>query len=78
MAKMSEIKLSSCNICGKVPRMRKIQLVDGETLLRKEVRGDTWYQIECRSFRHDIRIHDRNKMTVGMLWNELNGGQAQG
>jgi hypothetical protein len=49
-----------------------MQLVDGETLFSKEIRGQFWYQIECCSFHHDIKIHHRSKMTVGALWNDLN------
>ena len=78
MTRMKEIKLARCKVCARQPRMVKIQLIDGMTLLRKDKRVCWWYQVECSSFHHQVKVHHRDRMVVADVWNDINGGVKEG
>ena len=69
---MSLIKLNPCEACGVIPRMQKIQILDGKGVMSAGSRREWWYQVECRGFHHTLTVRHRDKESAGSLWNTFN------
>ena len=73
MGKMKDVKLSRCKVCHSVPRMVRVNLVDGSVDREYGLfRRDWWYQVECRGFHHCLTVQHKDKDSVGRLWNLFN------